>query len=246
MADTQGDRQVLLVGGERIDRSLTPALGRVGREVITTDDLADAQTIAERRPPAAIVIDHEQFPAQVDKFSRVTKLGGAALLFVLTDSTDPSLVLNLLDVGVDDVFGPPHDFDLVAARINRAIRSRSRDRATEASQAGQFSATFEVFGFLDLIQMLSQGLKTVRIDLSRPQSEPAVIYMQKGRLTHAARGGLRGRTRRARGHRLGGRRGVHGPSGDALPRDHDRLPDGIRAHGRAPDPRRVQAVTFAS
>lgn len=192
VADTQADRQVLLVGAERIDRALTPALGRVGREVITTDDLADAQTIAERRPPAAIVLDHEQFPTQVDKFSRVTKLGGAALLFVLTDSTDPSLVLNLLDVGVDDVFGPPHDFDLVAARINRAIRSRSRDRAAEAAQAGQFSATFEVFGFLDLIQMLSQGLKTVRIDLSRPQSDPAVIYMQKGRLTHAKLGDIEG------------------------------------------------------
>jgi hypothetical protein len=192
VTDTQGDRQVLLLGAERIDRSLTPALGRVGREVITTDDLADAQTIAERRPPAAIVIDHEEFPTQVDKFSRVTKLGGAALLFVLTDSTDPSLVLNLLDVGVDDVFGPPHDFDLVAARINRAIRSRSRDRSAEASQAGQFSATFEVFSFLDLIQMLSQGLKTVRIDLSRPESDPAVIYMQKGRLTHAKLGDIEG------------------------------------------------------
>jgi DNA-binding response OmpR family regulator len=192
VADTQGDRQVLLVGADRIDRALTPALGRVGREVITTDDLADAQTIAERRPPAAIVIDHEQFPTQVDKFSRVTKLGGAALLFVLTDSTDPSLVLNLLDVGVDDVFGPPHDFDLVAARINRAIRSRSRDRAAEASPSGQFSATFEVFSFLDLIQMLSQGLKTVRIDLSRPQSAPAVIFMQKGRLIHARLGEVEG------------------------------------------------------
>lgn len=192
VTDTQGNRQVLLVGAERIDRALTPALGRVGREVITTDDLADAQTIAERRPPAAIVIDHEQFPTQVDKFSRVTKLGGAALLFVLTDSTDPSLVLNLLDVGVDDVFGPPHDFDLVAARINRAIRSRSRDRSLDGSQAGQFSATFEVFSFLDLIQMLSQGLKTVRIDLSRPQSDPAVIFMQKGRLTHATLGDIEG------------------------------------------------------
>ena len=70
--------------------------------------------------------------------------------------------------------------------------SRSRDRAGEASQAGQFSATFEVFSFLDLIQMLSHGLKTVRIDLSRPESAPAVIYMQKGRLTHAELGDLAG------------------------------------------------------
>lgn len=128
----------------------------------------------------------------VDKFSRVTKLGGVALLFVLTDSADPSLVLNLLDVGVDDVFGPPHDFDLVAARINRSIRSTSRDHATEKRPAGQFSATFEVFSFLDLIQMLSQALKTVRIELSRENGEQAVIFMQKGRMIHASSGDLQG------------------------------------------------------
>lgn len=185
IADETGDRKVLLVGDERIERALGPALSRVAREVLVTGDLADAQTLAERRPPAAIVLDHECFSGQVDKFTRVAKLGGAALLFVLTDSSDPSLVLNLLDVGVDDVFGPPHEFDLVAARINRAIRSRSRDRGSERPQAGQFSATFEVFSFLDLIQMLSQGLKSVRIDLVRGRGEEAVIWMERGRMVHA-------------------------------------------------------------
>lgn len=192
IADEAGERQVLLVGDERIERALSPALSRVGREVLTTGDLADAQTLAERRPPAAIVVDHERFSGQVDKFTRVTKLGGAALLFVLTDSSDPSLVLNLLDVGVDDVFGPPHEFDLVAARINRAIRSRSRERGSEKPQAGQFSATFEVFSFLDLIQMLSQGLKSVRIDLARRRGEEAIIWMERGRMVHAELGDVQG------------------------------------------------------
>jgi len=186
-----GDRQVLLVGAERISRALSPALGRVGRETVATADMADAQTMAERRPPGAIVVDHTEFPAQVDKFTQVTKLGGGALLFVLTDSTDPALVLNLLDVGVDDVFGPPHDYDLVAARINRAIRSRSRMGAGDRPQAGQFSASFDVFGFLDLVQMLSQGMKSVRIDLSHGDDK-AAIFMQKGRMTHAVAGDLSG------------------------------------------------------
>ncbi len=186
-----GERRVLLVGDERIERALAPALSRVGREVLVTGDLADAQTLTERRPPAAIVVDHDHFPGQVDKFSRVTKLGGAVLLFVLTDSSDPSLVLNLLDVGVDDVFGPPHEFDLVAARINRAIRSRSQVGAAERPAAGQFSATFEVFSFLDLVQMLSQARKSVRIRLARGDEE-AVIYMDKGQMVHAALGELQG------------------------------------------------------
>ena len=191
VAEDLGNLQVLLVGAERVTRALTSTLERVGRQVLATGDLADAQTMAQRRAPAAIVIDYEEFPGKVDKFSRVANLGGAALLFVLTDSTDPSLVLNLLGVGVDDVFGPPHDFDLVAARINRSIRSRSRDRTEEKPQAGQFSATFEVFSFLDLIQMLGQGLKTVRIELSRGD-EKATILMQKGRLTHAELGDVQG------------------------------------------------------
>jgi len=184
VAEEPGERRVLLVGGDRIERALAPALSRVGREALLTEDLADAQTVTERRPPAAIVVDHDHFPTQVDKFSRVTKLGGAVLLFVLTDSSDPSLVLNLLDVGVDDVFGPPHDFDLVAARINRAIRSRSSAGAAERPSAGQFSATFEVFSFLDLVQMLSQSRKSVRIHLARAEEE-AVIFMEKGQMVHA-------------------------------------------------------------
>jgi len=181
--ENDGDRQVLLIGGERIERALTPALHRVGRDVVATGDLSDAQAMIDRRAPAAIVVDHADFPAQIDKFTRVTKLGTPTLLFVLSDSTDPSLVLNLLDVGADDVFGPPHDFDLVAARINRAIRSQVR-RGEGDRIAGQFSAAFDVFSFLDLIQMLGQGLKSVRIEVKRG-GERVRIFMRKGRLIHA-------------------------------------------------------------
>jgi DNA-binding response OmpR family regulator len=185
------DRQVLLVGADRIVRSLTPALARVGRETVTSTDLGDAQTVAQRRTPSAIVIDHEAFQEGVDRFTRVAKLGGDTLLFVLTDSTDPALVLNLLDGGADDVFGPPHDFDLVAARINRSIRSRARRPRGDKEDAGQFSARFDVFSLLDLVQMLSQGMKTVRIDLQR-DGEEAVLYMRKGRIIHAELGALTG------------------------------------------------------
>jgi hypothetical protein len=191
--DDVGDRQVMLVGTERITRALTPPLQRLGRDIVATADLVEAQKLADRRAPAAIVVDHREFPEQVEKFSRIARLGGASLLFVLTDATEPSLVMNLLDLGVDDVFGPPHDFGLVAARINRQVRARSRDRADDRPQTGQFSARLDAFSLVDLIQMLGHGLKTVRIDLSRPSSgDRAVIFMQKGRLTHATLGDVTG------------------------------------------------------
>ena len=188
----RSERTVLLVGADRIARALGPAFGRVACEVATASDLTEAQAASERKPPVATVVDHQAFGAEVAKFGRIMKLGGGSLLFVLTDSTDQALVLNLLDIGVDDVFGPPHDFDLVAARINRAIRSRPREQPESAAEPGQFSATFEHFSFLDLAQMLSQGMKTVRVDLSRSSGEKAVLYMQKGRIVHATCGKLAG------------------------------------------------------
>jgi DNA-binding response OmpR family regulator len=192
LAGEPAERRVLLVGSERIARALVPAFERVACETSSVEDLTQAQAAVERQAPAATVVDHQVFGDEVAKFSRIAKLGGRSLLFVLTDSSDPALVLNLLDIGVDDVFGPPHDFDLIAARINRAIRSRPREQPESAAQPGQFSATFEHFSFLDLAQMLSQSFKTVRVDLSTSSGEKAVLFMQKGRFTHAICGDVSG------------------------------------------------------
>ncbi len=116
------------------------------------------------------------------------RLDGNVPLYVLTDSTDPTLVLNLLDIGANDVFGPTHEFDLMAARLNHAIRSQARQAAPGQAGSGQFSATFEVFSFLDLVQTLGHGFKSVRIDLSKSDGEQATIFMEKGRLVHAVAG----------------------------------------------------------
>jgi DNA-binding response OmpR family regulator len=184
--------KILLVGAERIERVLAPALKRVGRDAFAAPTLAEAQTLVERRMPAALVIDGDEFSRDVAKFSRVTKLDGSALIFVLTDSSDPSRAMNLLEGGIDDVFTPPHDFDLISARVNRAVRARARVVGGDEVPAGQFSANFQVFSFLDLVQMLSQGLKTVRIELTREADQGAVLYMDHGRIVHAASGEITG------------------------------------------------------
>lgn len=180
---------VLLVGGDRVSRALTPALARLGATALPAHDVASAQRLVDEHGPSAIVMDHAIFGSEVDRFGRVVKLGSPTPLFVLTDSTDPALVLNLLDVGVDDVFGPPHDFDLIAARINRGMRSHAERAGPEAEQEpGRFSATFEAFSFLDLAQMLANGMKTVRVDLSGPDGETALLHLVNGTPVHAVCG----------------------------------------------------------
>lgn len=180
--------QVLLVGAERV-RALGARLARSGLRPVVTRDLMDAQAMAERRTPDAILVDDAAIPGPVDPFARVAKLDAALLLYVITDSGDPSYTLGLLEAGIDDVFSPPHDLDLVAARIVRAVASRSRVRSAFRVRGGAFSATLEAFSFLDLVQRLQHGLKSVRIELSRPSTgEEAVLFLDGGRPVHAASG----------------------------------------------------------
>lgn len=81
--------------------------------------MSDAQSAVRDRPPAAVVVDQVALASDLTRVCRMLRVDRRVLLFVLTDEADPALVLNLPDLGVDDVFGPPHDFDLVAARIHR-------------------------------------------------------------------------------------------------------------------------------
>ena len=180
--------QVLLVGAERV-RALGARLARSGIRTVVTRDLMDAQAMAERRTPDAILVDGAAIPGPVDPFARVAKLDAALLLYVITDSGDPSYTLGLLEAGIDDVFSPPHDLDLVAARVVRAVASRSRVRSAFRVRGGAFSATLQAFSFLDLVQRLQHGLKSVRIELSRPSTgEEAVLFLDGGRPVHAASG----------------------------------------------------------
>jgi len=184
--------QVLLVGGERI-ADLGARLSRLGIRPVVTRDLDDALAMAERRAPEAIVVDHDAVPGHVDHFARVAKLNATFLLYVVADADDPAVTLGLLDAGFDDVFTPPHDFDLTAAKIVRAIASRSRVRSAAQPAGRDFSATFSAFSFLDLAQALGNSRKSVRIELRRTSTgEEASLYLDQGRPVHATCGPLVG------------------------------------------------------
>lgn len=183
-------RRVLLIGGERLSRAVVPALGRVGIEASLVANGVEAQANIEAVDPQAIIIDHQAVGTEVERVCRVMSMD-QAIVFVLTDDSDPSLVLNLLDVGVDDVFAPPHDFDLMAARVLRGIRARDAAPTAVAPQ-GDFAARFEAFSFIDLAQMLANGHKSVRVDLRSGAGEEAVMFFEKGRPVHAECGALTG------------------------------------------------------
>lgn len=186
-------RDVLLAGGDRVLRTLSARLRRMGCRTLDTGDLDDAATLVERGAPAAVVVDDDVFRDGTAAFCRRAK-EAPVLIYVLTDSADASRTLALLDAGADDVFSPPHDFDLVAARVSRAVRARARGRSegSGGSGGGEFSASFEIFSFLDLVQTLSHSRKTARIEVTRGSGEEAVVYTHQGRIVHAVHGDARG------------------------------------------------------
>ena len=191
---TEGDqRDVLLVGGTRIDRTLAARLRRLGCRTIDATDVRDARTVVDRRAPAALVLDDDALQGDVAAFCRDLR-DDDVLVFVLCDTVEAARTLALLDAGADDVFAPPHDFDVVSARISRAIRTRARAGAGGAAtgSGGEFSASFEIFSFLDLVQTLSHSRKTARIEVRRGDGEQAVVFTDGGRIVHAIAGDLLG------------------------------------------------------
>lgn len=188
-------RDVLLVGGDRLQRTLAGRLRRMGCRAFDADDLDDAISLAQRQAPAALIVDDDVFGADTRRCCEALA-EVETLVYVVTNSTDASRTLALLDAGADDVFAPPHEFDLMAARVSRAVRARSRGRLRAESRttprSGEFAASFEIFSFLDLVQTLSHSRKTARIEVTRGNGDEAVVFTDGGRVIHGSCGEVEG------------------------------------------------------
>ncbi len=180
---------VMVTTNDDLVRDVVTRFGRQGLHVVPKHSMADARPFCETSPPAAVVVDFATLGMEAARLSVVLRLIPNLLLYALVEANDPSITLDLIDAGFDDVLAPPLDFDVVAARISRATRGRRR--GPDDLQVG-FRGTFAAFSFVDLIQSLAQSRKSVRIDLQRGDGEAAVIYLEGGRLTHASAGTIRG------------------------------------------------------
>lgn len=179
-------RDVLLVGGERLLRTLGGRLRRMGCRPFDTDDLQEGLALVTRQQPAAVLVDDEDVRGGVREFCGALA-DTDTLVYVVTDASDAAQTLAYLDAGAADVFAPPHEFDLIAARVSRAIRARTPVGAAEGTggSGGEFSATFELLSFLDLVQTLSHSRKTARIEVTRGNGETATVFTHQGRIIHA-------------------------------------------------------------
>ena len=180
--------QLFIVGkGDHNLVQFATRLRHLGYHPIHISSLEEAARMSERQPPTAIFIHEPSFPKEMLFCASLFKKNETLSLYAITMENDPSRMLNLFDAGFDDVFTFPHNIDIVAARLRKTTRGTRK-----STRPGSFQAAFSAFSFTDLLQGLSQGLKSVKVDLVRSNGKKATIYLNRGQLEHAACEGLRG------------------------------------------------------
>lgn len=182
-----GEKDLFLVG--EIDAEapgLAVELRHHGYRIVHASGLAEAAAAYARRRPAAILVRVDDSLAAADDFCRSIRREGrdeATVLFAVTRRTEPSFLLNLLETWFNDVLPLPLNAAVAVARVSKAVSDRERGGETAPRQG--FSASFQDLSFVDLVQTLGAGQKSVRMRVEHGKAV-AELYFRRGRIAHAA------------------------------------------------------------
>ena len=187
-------KDIVLVGeADPPSSNLVLELKQHGFRVAQADDLAEARKICLRRRPAAIILRVDESLSAADGFCRALREedGDAdTVLFAVTQRSEPSFLLNLMDTWFSDVFTLPMNGQVAVARISRALSGREKGAGGPARQG--FSATFKDLSFVDLVQALGTGGKNVRMRIEHASGMQADICFRQGRIVFAECGEEKG------------------------------------------------------
>jgi CheY-like chemotaxis protein len=187
-------KDIVLVGeADPRSSNLVMELKQHGFRVAQADDLAEARKICLRRRPAAIVLRVDESLSDADAFCRFLReeeRDADTVLFAVTQRSEPSFLLNLMDTWFSDVFTLPMNGQVVVARISRALSGREKGSGGPAGHG--FSATFKDLSFVDLVQALGTGGKNVRMRIEHVSGVQADICFRQGRIVSAECGEEKG------------------------------------------------------
>ncbi len=189
-----GSKDIVIVGEAR-----SPA-SRIGSElkahgflVVEADTLQEARKVCARRKPAAILIHVDESLSAADQFCRHIREDLAdptTALFAVTQRSEPSFLLNLMDTWFSDVLPLPMNGRVAVARIAKALSAGEKAAGVAGGQG--FGATFKDLSFMDLVQTLGSGLKDVRMRVDHSSGVQAEIFFRRGRIVYAECGRVKG------------------------------------------------------
>ncbi len=167
--------------------NLEVRLSGEGYKVVIAADGAAALEAARRDPPS-LVISEISLP-KVDGFDvclemkRDPKLAAVPFVFV-SGRNDERSSNRALDIGADDFVAKPVNIDFLLKKLQRFL---ARSKPAAAAPSG-VQGRLADFGLIELIQTLSLGMKTVKLELTHDRNGEASIYLDRGRIARASTG----------------------------------------------------------
>lgn len=165
-----------------------------GFRVVEVESLPAARQLVQRVQPKAVLVNHERYRDGAVELCTWVKRSSGAFVYAFSSLDKPSLVMELLDSGFDDVYVPPFNFNVIITRIGRSLErgSASRLPGTSPGTEAGFRGTLQELPFVDLIQALGGNQRSVRIDLMAEKGERGTVYLRRGQVVHAVCGPVAG------------------------------------------------------
>ena len=159
-------------------------------EVIHVTSSIDVISSIRQKKPHLIIADVEALePSAFMKFynavAQVTDAAGGRLLLMIPDKEH----LKRFEAKVDYMI-KPFSMDQLSAKIRGLLFETSGAAAQEETRG--LSGGLKDFSLTDIIQILSLGLKTAKVEIVRAE-ERGTIYLRSGKIVYASVGNLRGR-----------------------------------------------------
>jgi DNA-binding NarL/FixJ family response regulator len=180
-----GPSEVMLVADRPVEWShLSLLLENEGWRVVIAGGASEARSLTERRKPDAVVWAAAGSLEWV-RWQMQTAPGIAN--FLMLDEFDSALVRAALEAGFEDVWSGGWDAGVAAAKLRRAVERRPH--APSKSQA--VTGTLSQLSFIDMVQILAAGTRSVKIELHKGKATAKIILWQ-GQIKYAEAAGKLG------------------------------------------------------
>ena len=190
-SETAARKSVLIFERESsIAAMIKLSMTRDNIEVIHVTSSIDVISSIRQKKPHLIIADVEALePSAFMKFynavAQVTDTAGSRLLLMIPDKEH----LKRFEAKVDSLI-KPFSMDQLSAKIRGLLFETSGAAAQEETRG--LSGGLKDFSLTDIIQILSLGLKTAKVEIVRGE-EKGTIYLRSGKIVYASVGNLRGR-----------------------------------------------------
>jgi len=180
-----GPAEVMLVADHPIEwQHLILLLENEGWRIVVSTGAAEARTLTERRKPDGVVW---AAAGAIDWIRWQSQAAPGIVNFLLMEEFDSARARAALEAGYEDVWSGSWDAGVAAAKLRRGVQKRPQ--VQHKSQA--VTGTLGQLSFIDMVQILATGGRSVKIELSHGRRQAKVILWQ-GQIRYAEAAGKQG------------------------------------------------------